>query len=131
RVSSTYRDYMSRSPTVPHPCPSPRGSGEDYAPSPLPPPGGWGGVQPCFPAGAIPFAGSACVRLPSAVFSAVARIIAITSGGVSLGLTAKILPARFATCGEDIDVPDSARRSPPGIVLSTWKPFAWTTTVGP
>ena len=45
--------------------------------------------------------------------------LSITSVGLSLGSTARILAARFTTCGDAIDVPDSASFSPPGITLST------------
>jgi hypothetical protein len=36
-----------------------------------------------------------------------------------LGLTASSFAARFATCGEAIEVPDIFRRSPPGTKDST------------
>src|SRR5262245_1701685 len=65
-------------------------------------------------AAASAFFGFTSVRRPSAVLSAVDTMISITCGGVSAGLTARILPARLATCGEAIDVPDSAMRAPPG-----------------
>src|SRR4029453_18715573 len=53
-----------------------------------------------FIAASTAFFGLTSVRRPSAVFSAVSRITAMTSVGLTAGLTARILPARFATCGE-------------------------------
>ena len=69
---------------------------------------------------AIALAGLMRVRRPSAVFSAVSRMIAITSVGFSPGLAAKSFAARLATLGEAMDVPDRATREPPGRKLSTW-----------
>ena len=46
--------------------------------------------------------------------------LAITSVGLSDGLTASIFAARLVACGAAIEVPDSASFSPPGITLSTW-----------
>ena len=71
-------------------------------------------------AAATAFFGWIRLRRPSAVRSAVSTMSSISSLGVSFGLTARILAARLATCGDAIEVPDSATRSPPGRKLSTW-----------
>ena len=47
-------------------------------------------------------------------------MIRISSAVESFGFTASSLPARLATCGDAIEVPESATRLPPGRKLSTW-----------
>ena len=71
------------------------------------------------------------IRLTRPLRSHPARMRALAASGVRAGSSAKSLAARLVTCGDAMEVPLSFISWPPGIVLSTSKPLAWTFTIGP